>query len=354
MIFLQRLLTDWRDALGMGLLSVDLLLTDPGQPDGAVWPGFGVTGEAAAGQTLDPAYRQNLEQALRDALDGASGEDGLLLLFCGHGFSRAARYFVLSDFARNPLDPWSQVVDLDGLAMGLRQVPPRTQWLFWDCCADIPSAILDALGTVGTPIIQPTGSRISSAAATYGPLVRFGIASSPVGEQAFGIPNAPSRFIEMLVEAIEGAGATKRQSGLWWVDDRGIVDALQTYVQRHPALQDSQFYTFVTPFSSDAPQRIRFRQLPTAPTSLLIAASAPQRTALKAARVRIVRDGAAGDEAALFTQEPPGRTAVIHVPLPALQNYTITAVFNNGAGPIQIRSAFADLPLAEEVEFQSP
>lgn len=132
-----------------------------------------------------------------------------LLLFCGHGFSRAARYFVLSDFASNPLDPWSQVVDLDGLAMGLRQVPPRTQWLFWDCCADIPSAILDALGPVGTPIIRPTGSRISSAAANYGPLVRFGITSSPIGEQAFGIPNAPSRFIEMLVEAIDSAGATK-------------------------------------------------------------------------------------------------------------------------------------------------
>jgi hypothetical protein len=338
----------------MGLFSVDLLLSDPDQPGGAHWPAFGVPGEAAAGQPLEPAYRQNLEQALNAALDGASPKDGLLLLFCGHGFSRAARYFVLSDFASNPLNAWSQVVDLDGLAMGLRQVPPRTQWLFWDCCADIPSAILDALGPVGTPIIQPTGSRISSAAATYGPLVRFGIASSPVGEQAFGIPNAPSRFIEMLMEAIDSAGATKRQSGVWWVDDRGIVDALQTYVRRHPAVPDSQFYTFVTPFSSDAPQRIRFRKLPTAPTSLLIAASAPQRTALKAARVRIVRDGAPADEATPFSQEPPGQTAVIHVPLPALQNYSITAVFNNGAGPTQVRWAFADLPLAEEVEFESP
>jgi hypothetical protein len=158
----------------------------------------------------------------------------------------------------------------------------------------------------------------------------------------------------MLVEAIDSAGATKRQGGVWWVDDRGIIDALQTYVRRHPALPDSQFFTFVTPFSSDAPQRIRFRKLPGAPTSFLIAASAPRRSALKAARVRIVRDGAPADEAALFTQEPPGPTAVIHVPLPALQNYNVTAVFNNGAGPTQVRSAFADLPLAEEVEFDSP
>jgi hypothetical protein len=102
MVFLQRLLTDWREGLAMGLLTVDLLLSDPKQPGGSHWPAFGVPGEAAAGQPLEPAYRQHLEQALFDALDGASGEDGLLVLFCGHGFSRAARYFVLSDFAPKP------------------------------------------------------------------------------------------------------------------------------------------------------------------------------------------------------------------------------------------------------------
>jgi hypothetical protein len=215
MAFLKRLLTDWRADLAMDLLSVDLLLSNPAEPGGATWPGFGVSGESTPGEALEPATLTNLDTALTAALKGALGEEGLLLLFCGHGFFRDARYFVMSDFGQTN-NPWSRVVNLDQLAMGLRQVPPRTQWLFWDCCADIPAKILDALGTVGDPIIQPKGSKISSVEATYGKLSRFGISSAPVGEQAFGTPNAPSRFIEKILEAINGAGAIKRdEKGVW-------------------------------------------------------------------------------------------------------------------------------------------
>jgi hypothetical protein len=345
--FLRGLLTDWREDLPMDLLSVDFLLSDPKQPAGAIWPGYGGPGEAPKGQALDPPTLANLDGALTAALDGAAPDEGLVLFFCGHGFSRTNRYFVLSDF-RQAQNPWSRVVDLNGLELGLRQKPPRTQFLFWDCCADIPEAILDALGPVGDPIIPPRASQISRAEATYGKLSRFGVASSPVGLQAFGTPNAPSRFTEMLIEAIEAAGATKRQNGIWWVDDRGMMDAIQTYSQRHPELENPEFYLFVTPFSSDAPQRIRFRKLREAPKSLLIAASVP-RAALKKAEVKIMVDGA---QEALFTQIPsPMAKAVVYLPVTALQHYEVRAVFNQGAGPTLSQSCFADLPLAEPAEF---
>jgi hypothetical protein len=343
--FLRRLLTAWREDLSMDLLSVDLLLSDPKQPAGATWHGCGLPGEVP--KAVDPPTLACLDAALKDALDGAAPDEGLVLFFCGHGFFRTNRYFVLHDF-REAQNPWSGVVDLTGLELGLRQKPPRTQFLFWDCCADIPEGILDALGPVGNPIIPPRASQISRAEAAYGKLSRFGVASSPIGLQAFGTPNAPSRFTEMLIEAIEAAGAQRRQNGIWWVDDRGIMDAIQTYSQRHPELENPEFYLFVTPFSSDAPHRIRFRKLREAPKSLLIAASVP-RSALKKAEVKIMVSGA---QQALFTQTPSDTArAIVYVRVPALQHYEIRAVFNQGAGPTLSQSCFADLPLAEPAEF---
>jgi hypothetical protein len=346
-VFLRRLLTVWRADLPMDLLSVDLLLNLPRAQGDAAWRGYNVPGELP--QVLDPPTLANLDLALKAALDGAAADEGLLLLFCGHGFFGGNRYFVLSDF-RQHLNPWRGVVDLTQLEQGLSQTPPRTQFLFWDCCADIPEAILDALGSIGDPIIAPQASKISAAATIYGRLSRFGIASSPVGSQAFGIPNAPSRFTEMLIEAIEGAGATIPQRGIWWVDDRGMMDAIQTYAQRHPELEDPEFYIFGTPFSSDSLERIRFRKLQEAPKSLLITSSAP-RTALKEAQVKVIANGA---QEALFTQTPPGEKAVIYLPVPALQHYEVSVVFNRGAGPAQSQSCFASLPIAEPAEFIAP
>lgn len=349
--FLKKLLLDWRDDLALPLVSVDLLLSDP-KAAKPKWTGFGLAGEVAAGTDLDPPTRTNLEDALMDLLQDATAQDGLLLLFCGHGFSRDDRYFVLSDFGKGP-NPWNRCVNLDGLKAGLSKEPPRTQWLFWDCCATIPEEILDVLGDIGDPVVAATASEVSAAIKQYGDLSRFGVASAPIALEAFGIPDGASRFTEMLIEAIEGAGATKRHGGQWWVDDRGIMDALQTYVRRHPELTDPDFYNFVTPFSSDAPQRVRLRRLGAAPTSLLIAAAAPQRTALKTATVTVMPDAGG---AALPIPPAPREQSMIHLPVPALHHYTVTAVFDGGNGPAvpQSISCFADLPLADSAEFQSP
>jgi hypothetical protein len=356
MSFVQRLLKEWRSELAMDLISVDLLLSDPDHPDGMAWPGFGVSGEIEQGTPIELSTFTNFEKALAETLYNTSGEDGLLLFLCGHGFFRASRYFVLSDFGKRPSNPWSEVIDLDALGLGLRQEPPRTQWLFWDCCADIPNGVLDPLGNIGNPVIQPKASRISVATTRYGALSRFGISSAALGEQAFGIPGASSRFTEMLLEAIQSAGAVRAIGGVWWVDHLGIIEAMQTYAQRHPELEDSSLYSFATPFSSDSPQRIPFRRLSASPSSILIAKSVPQRRALKDAEVRIEIDGSPGAEP-VYKQNPPRpKSAIIRVPVPPLQHYKITAIFENGEGQrqCQVRSCFAYLPLAEAVEFEVP
>jgi Caspase domain len=349
--FAQRLLMDWRASLAMDLLSVDLLLSDPNQPGGAIWPGFGVPGEVPPNAAIDPPTLNNVDQALQDALAGAEPDEGLLLFFCGHGFSRADRFFVLSDFGRGG-DPWSRTVNLSKLELGLQQEKPRKLWLFWDCCADIPAEILDALGNVGASLIQPRASALSAANTAYGMLSRFGAASSPLGAQAFGIAGKPTRFTEMLLEALEGAGATKRQGGDWWVDHVGIQDALQTFVKRYPDLPDPQFYIFVTPFSSDSTERMRFRRLSGPPSSFLLASSAPRRAALKQARLCVLPEGVQDDAQAVPGCEPSQpQTAVVRFKLPAWKTYTVKATFANGP---QLKTCFADLPLAEPAEFEAP
>lgn len=352
--FVRRLLTSWRPELALDLLSIDLLLDDPLRPDGVTWPGYGVVGEAAAGLAIDPPTMDKLDAALQAAIKDATADEGLLLFFCGHGFSRTSRYYVAADFGKSG-NPWSKVVDLSALELGLRQIPPRTQWLFWDCCADIPMEILESLGPIGDPLIPPRASRISAAERAYGMLSRFGVASAPPGEQAFGIADLPSRFTEMLMEAIEGSGATRtRNNGVWWVDDSGMRDAIQTYAQRHPDLDDPRFYVFVTPFSSDAPQRMSLRRLATAPKSLLIASCASRPVALKNAHVTVAPDDDVGG-APVFVQAPPppGQRAIIHVPVPARRSYKVTVVFNGDTAP-QTRVCYADLPLAEAAEFNWP
>jgi hypothetical protein len=156
----------------------------------------------------------------------------------------------------------------------------------------------------------------------------------------------------MLLEALDGAGATKRQSGTWWVDHSGIQDALQTYAQRYPDLPDPQFYVFVHPFSSDTQQRMRFRRLAAPPSSVLLASSTPRRAALKQARLCVLPEGVQDDAGAVPGCEPAQpQTAIVRFKLPPWKTYTVKAVFPGGP---QLKSCFADLPLGEAAEFDAP
>ena len=346
--FVAKLVREWRSDLAAPLGTVDLLISDGASPGGATWTALGVPGEAADGTRLDEPTLGNVNAALTAWLQAADAKDHLHFLCCGHGFWKDERCFVLSDFGANVNNPWTSVIALDSFALGLRQQPPRTQWLFCDACSDMPETVLTSLGMVGDPLIRLTAKGLAKAQQKFGPVSQFGLASSTIGTQAFGIPNKPSRFCEMLIDALDGAGAIFHQYGIWWVDQRGIVDAIMSYAVRKPDLQDPAFYEFVTPISSDAPGHMRFRRVADEPRSRLIAVSIPP-IALKNAAIVIKREGT---DRPSFTLLPPQPSAELHVDLlPARQHYTVTATFDGITKQVEI---FADLPLAERAEFILP
>lgn len=347
--FVGSLLGPWHSSLSAPLVSIDLLLNGPEFPGAATWTGYGREGEVAAGTQIEEPTQPNIVQALAALKHEGTVDDTLLLLFCGHGFSREERFFLPSDFGTG-LNPWSPAIKLDQLALGLRQFNPRVQWLFWDCCADIPQEALDVIGDVGSGLIGVSAAELASASRSFGELNRFGIASSPVGAVAYGIAGQPSRFMEMLIEAVDQVGATRKSGGDWWITDRGLVDALQTYVQRHPELDES-FYSFVMPFNSDAMAPMRLRKLAQPPVSTLITRSDP-RPFLVAADLKIARAGAPPGEY-VYNNHPPRTQSVFCCQVPAQLHYTVSAQFNGQEGA-KIATVFADLPVADAVEFAVP
>ena len=343
----QRLLQPWFGSLAAPLASIDLLLNDGASPAGVVWPGYGQVGEVAVGTPIDPPTLANITTAL-SALDaGAVPADTLLVVFCGHGFFRGTRYFLPCDFGGD-MNVWTKAIDLDALSAGLKQFKARTQWVFWDCCANIPQAALSAFGNIGQDLIGVDAVKLVAANA-LGPLVCFCMASSSVGLVAYGVQGALSRFIEMVIEALDGVGATRRRGGQWWVEDLGIMSAMRTYVQRHCDLPDPAFYTYVAPVESSVVTSMRFRVLAAPPTSSLVTRSSPRADILDAT-LQIAEKGAAAG--AFFFNGPQPTAACCHQ-LPAQQYFEVSALFP-GQPLKTVSDVFADLPAAEDVEFTNP
>jgi hypothetical protein len=343
--FVTKLLREWKDGLNAPLETIDLLLSEKAQPGGSQWSTLNVQGEAAAGTRIDEPSLQNVDVALAAALQGASVQDHFLFLCCGHGFWKSSSYFVLSDFGSNANDPWRSVIDLDGFRLGLTQETPRHQWLFFDCCRDIPAKILNNLSNIGTPLIQASAEEIVQAN-RLGDLSQFGLASATPGRKAFGIAKRPSRFCEMLIDALDGAGASYKDSGQWWVDDHGITDAVRSYAQRNPDLTDPDFYKFSLPISNDMRWRMCFRAVGAEPKSRFVAFSKP-RPAMKTAKIVVVRDN---DPVPLWSRAPAGRAKVL-IEIPARLSCKVAAIFEDGnTREIEVYGA---LPLAEpgETEF---
>jgi hypothetical protein len=308
------------------------------------WTALNVPGEVADGTEIDEPTLSNVKAALTASLQNATSNDTFIFLCCGHGFWKSEPCFVLSSFGDDQDNPWTSVIALDSFRLGLQQKPPRKQWLFFDCCRNIPTAVLEVLGSVGDPLVRSTASGLQAALSQFGLGSQFGMASATAGAVAFGIPGQPSRFCEMLFDALDGAGASKRDAGTWWIEQRGIEDAIRSYARRTPDLTNPEFYEAVLPISSDTSAPMRFRRILSEPRSRLIASSRPP-IALKSAHMTIACDNAAPP----IVLQAPQKRALVHVDLvPARRNYMVTATFPDGEKTVEV---FADLPLAEPAEF---
>lgn len=345
--FVERLLKDWKNHLEGPLASVDLLLSEPAHAGGSAWPGYGVQGEVVAGTVIDEPTLTNIDTALTASLSGAGTQDHFLFLCCGHGFWKTKSFFIPSDFGASVNNPWASVIDLDGFRLGLSQKQPRFQWLFFDCCRDLPDTVLSTLSPIGNPLLQANAEELVKAN-RFGDLCLFGLSSAAAGRQAFGIPGQPSRFCEMLMEALDGTGAISKRNGRWHVDDRGIMDAIRSYAQRNPQLPDPDFYKAAFPISSDMPQRMRFRSVAGEPKSRFIAFSAP-RAAMRTADVAVRLDG---NPAPLWSQTPAGKSKLL-IEIPARLSCKVSVAFSGGkTREIEV---YGTLPTAEpdEMEFKA-
>lgn len=338
-LFAKELITKWRADLAAPLGTVDLLLSQPQSPNGSRWSVLGVPNETLVDQAaLDPPTLPNVRAAMGAALLGARPVDQLLVYCCGHGFWKTERFFVLSDFGSDPLDPWTGVIALDRLTLGLREKEPRNQWLFYDCCSDIPEELLGALSPIGTPIVAPSAAGLISAN-SFGTLAQFGLTSSAPGQQAFGKTNEETRFTVMLVEAVNGSGAIAKHQGDWWIDHRGLDDAIKSYHFRTPNLGDPEFYRFAMPIFSDTPGRMRLRRLRDEPESCVVAVSSPP-SRLTGALIEVTQPGAPGPDRRFRAAR-----AREHIKLPARRFCKVAATFaDDSRGEVEV---FADLPVAD-------
>jgi hypothetical protein len=351
--FTRRLIRDWDGMLTAPLRCVDLLLSDPAAPNGSSWDALGIPDEMPQGTPIEGATLPALKAAVAASLAGAKAADHFLFLCCGHGFwTNAGRFFVLSDFDTGALDPWESVVALSDFELGLRTQPPRSQWLYFDCCADVPPQALAAFGGIGKPLIQGTPGGINAAEAAYGKLSRFGVASARLGQQAFGLADAPSRFCEMLLEALDGAAAEEREPGTdtWWITDRGIMDAMKSYSQRSDRLDTEKKRKFyMEAGESMVPDtvaaRMRFRKVASIPMSRLVATSSPA-DALKQAAVAITWEGA--NDACWSQPADTGTRSRLVIDLHPRRTYEVVATVGTKN---QSRMIFTHLPLADPAVF---
>jgi hypothetical protein len=177
--------------------------------------------------------------------------------------------------------------------------------------------------------------------------------SAKLGHEAYGFPEQPSPFVNMLVDAIDGAGAIQKHKGDWWVDWAGLSDAVNTFTRRHSHLDDLEHYPCSLPSTVDGPPTTPLRRLSESPRSTIIARSEPLPHTLKGARIFIASSSGIVE----FDQHPPQERAVVRVSVPARQHYDVIAV--PGGGDLNKHNAlreksYAQLPLAEEVTFWLP
>ena len=150
-----------------------------------------------------------------------------------------------ADFGANPTDPWPHAIALDDFSLALGEQAPRTQWLIFDCCANTPTAALKALAARPDPLLGGQAGGRQQAEDLYGALSQVTLGSATPGAQAFGKDNRASRFMEAFLEAGDtSAYVTQDATGLWWVDQQSLEQAIATYALRVAPATDLGYFTF--------------------------------------------------------------------------------------------------------------
>ena len=180
----------WQNDLPTPLASVDLLVDTPEAPDGAKF-----TAPDGKEFDLEAPTIENIKEARKQWMQGASGEDVLVFYCCGHGIwlPSSGRTFLSASFGRDDDDPWPDAVALDDFAFALGEYAPRQQWLIFDCCNNTPSQALKQMRSNATSLVSSVEGQRAASEDQYGHLFQVIVKSASHGALAFGKAGRPSR-----------------------------------------------------------------------------------------------------------------------------------------------------------------
>lgn len=199
-----------------------------------------VTDEPAAVEVQPlPATMTNVTEALVAWRErGEQDPDAVLLFFfSGHGLGLGADVsLLLRDFGARNTNPLAGAIDFRALRNATQVARASRQCWFVDACR-VESPMLQNAGSYrGNPVFQP-GPRLHAE-----PCLSTVFHSTLRGRQAYGRPGNVSLFTELLLEALEGGGASDLDGdGTYHVTPLQLQsvlgETLDRAARRHGALQ---------------------------------------------------------------------------------------------------------------------
>ena len=283
-----RIVGDWRDCFMKPLASVDLLVAGVGiSADPPLIEIDGLT------HRLDPPTMENVKQARDRWLMGAIAEDVLIFYCCGHGLllPSAGQTFLTTSFGKDEYSPWGDTIALDDFAVGLKECAPRQQWLFFDCCSNIPPIALRTPNARGEPLVVSVAGTRNEMVRRNGDLSQVVISSASPEASALGKDNRASRFMEALLEACEGVGCQRNTNGRWWVDDAGLLAAIISYRYRVAPIEEEEYFKIPAIALLDFTETPRLLSVAAGPKCCLLVRTAPPHR-LKDADLEVACNGA--------------------------------------------------------------
>lgn len=336
---LDRLLGPWRGRFDKPIRSIDMLANAPGSPDGLEVPD-----ENGDPLEVEAPTIAAIVEAKKRWLKDAGPKDMLIFYACGHGFwvpSLVGRTLAASDFGEDPDNPWTAVVALDDFQLALGERAPRSQWLFFDCCANTPSEALKATSPRPNALLVTMAGERQVMIELHGPLEQVRFATSTIGAQAYGKDGRASRFMETLLEACDGSAYLIDHEDEWWIDSQTLGRSILSFGKRIAPTEEEDYFTFPQVSETDAETIPRFMRRATPSDCILLARSVPAYR-LSEAHLAVT----CPPDPTPLGEQPAGGDTPFRQVVAAWDHYEVTATFPEGS---QTRPKRAQPPLTEVV-----
>ncbi|MFD4637864.1 caspase domain-containing protein [Lentzea sp. NPDC058436] len=145
-----------------------------------------------------------------------------LFFFSGHGCQKEGQLILLEDFGRWR-NPFEGALKIETFAAGMEQCRAKVQCYFVDACRNLPHELLESPPAhTFTPILPDVVGRARES------VILFGTAP---GATAPGSLDGPTPFTVTLLQALEGAAATKDHSGQWVIRTGDLVTAMNAVIE---------------------------------------------------------------------------------------------------------------------------